>query len=324
LFEHSQAQDNCTDVLYKANSFLKSGNFVGCISLLETCVEALAGEDQFEARKMLAISYTELKNSEKANEQFFLMLQQKPDYQRYPNSDPLAVQNGLKQFTVYPRFAVGIETGINRNMPQLLKSYSTLFLNQGYLPKYGFQISQITDFKFNPLQSISLGIGWMGSTQWLEISNEDVSTTIAVERFKFFQTSLTFRQHFELASNLQGYVGIGAGYNRLTDGQLYLEWEAIQTRSTSQYTKSVRSERSLNQFYWQPALGIKYALETGIIGLELFGQYYSQAMALDNKRYSDLDFILNTQYVSDDVKLKLQGLKVSYSFPIQHRIIEKH
>ena len=100
----SEAQSECKDVLFVANSLFEEGRITESIVTLEPCINQIKNKQEaFEGYKILAIANQELGEADALDKYIKKVLALRPDYQKYPNGDPSVFTKEVGKYQVQPK-----------------------------------------------------------------------------------------------------------------------------------------------------------------------------------------------------------------------------
>jgi len=315
------AQDKCKDALYDANKLFESGNIKECIERLEPCLQNKKGkEEKIESYHLLAQAYQNLNDLTNTQKYVRKMLRLKPDYQKFPNIDPLDFSRLVNQYKVTPKFYLGAKAGVNRNSVELKKSYAAYSSTQSYNPQTGFQIGATGDYRFSKGLSLNLDLLYSGLGINHIVDNAGGWKQDYTEQQNYFITNLLVSKYFKSIKDIQIYTGAGLSAAYLLNSNVFLESTNLETGSIQQSTQDPVANRNRLQTAGNLHLGIAYPLFQGIIGLETNVFYFFGETVNPDKRMDDLNFIFNNQYVNDDVSLRLMTINITYKVPLVYRI----
>ena len=311
------SQGDCNNSLYEANKLFEAGQLTECINLLEPCIKQKKDKEELiESYHLLAEAYQNQNNLDKANFYVKKMLLAKPDYQKYPNIDPVDFSRLVNQYTVTPKLYMGPKFGFNRNSVALKKSYSAYSSSQSYNPTTGFQVGFTGDYRIKPTIGINADLFFSGIGINHIVDNAGGWRQNYNEQQNYFILNLSGQKHFKAGKKLQVFAGIGFGFGYLYSANVFLEATNNETSSRQQATQNPIDSRNRFQTAANGLVGISLPVAQGIVGLETNFAYYFGTTVNMNKRMNDLNFIFNNQYVNDDVSLRSMMVNLSYKFPL--------
>ena len=313
----TMGQNNCENSLYEGNKLFEAGKFQECVDLLEPCLQSKKGkEEMIESYHLLAQAYQNIGNLEKANLYVKKMLSLNHDYQKYPNIDPKDFNRLVNQYSVSPKFYLGLKFGFNRNSVALKKSFSTYASSQSYLPKTGYQLGLTGDYRLKPLFSINADLMASGVSINHIVDNAGGWKQNYTEQQNYFSLLLNGQKHFKVGSKFSVYAGLGIGFNYLYSTNVFFEATNNETKTLQQSTQNPIDARNRFQTCANGLLGTTIPLPQGSLSIEAnFGYYFGTTVNPD-KRMSDSDFIFNNQYINDDVSLRMMMVNVCYKIPV--------
>ncbi|MFN4082350.1 MAG: hypothetical protein ACK4K9_01840 [Bacteroidia bacterium] len=315
------AQSNCLNTVYEADRLYNKANFNEAVALIEPClINGILKEDLFDAYRILALCYQALANESKTDEHIRNMLKVNPDYQKYPNIDPVEFTKKVNTYKVEPVIYAGVFTGFNINGVILEKSYSAYAADQLYKPKTGYQVGAFADYyifkKF--FARTLIGLSRIQFNHY--INNAGGWEQSMTETFGTRNINTSANVEIDLPYKLKALSGIGIGLQRIHSAYVFLESKNKENGSKQLSTKNAYDERKINQWHGMLNLGLEYALGNGYFGINMQYHPYFQNTIIEDKRMNDLNFIFNNQYVHDDVKLQNIFINFYYRIVLQNRI----
>lgn len=315
------AQDGCKDALYEANKLFEAGNIKECIDRLEPCLGSKKSkEERVETYHLLAQAHQNLNNPESAQKYIIKMLKKKPDYQRFPNIDPLDFSRLVNQYAVSPKIFVGLKAGINRNSVALKKSYAVYKSDQSYNPLTGFQVGATVDYRLMKDLSLSLDILYSGIGINHVVNNAGGWKQDYNEQQNYLIPNLILSKYVTLRKDLSLYGGVGFNASYLMSTNVFFEITNLETGSVQQATQNPLDYRNKWQTAANAHLGLAFPFYQGLFGIESNYFYYFGRTVNSEKRMDDLNFIFNNQYVNDDISLRLLSFNISYKLPLVYKI----
>ena len=314
-------QEECSNALYDANALYKSGKINDAINRLEPCINTIKSSTElFEAYRLLGIAYLDLNNEEKWDHYVVLMLHQNPKYQNYPNNDPSEFTRKVLSFNISPLLHLGIKAGMNANSVDIVQSFSAFPYQQVYNVSYGYQFGVSGRYMILPTLGLEADLMYSGISVEHRTTQEGIWQQRYSEQMQFFSPSVSIRKDFSVLDRMTLEVGAGIGAGIMNTSRVYVLSEFLVNPTAEQYTKDGLKERNKVQPNFGAVLGVNYLLETGQIGLEAGYNIYTKTTVHDQKRMDDTEFIYNTQYINDDIKLRLVTLNLTYSVPLLYKV----
>mgnify|MGYP000294827106 CR=1 FL=1 len=318
---YSYAQTECDNSLYQANKLYESGKIQDAVTLLEPCVgENMNSEERFEAYRLLAAAYNELKNMDKREEYLLLMLKDQPDYNKKPNTDSREITNALNEYDIRPGMQVGLSFGTNLNMPKLQESYAALSVNQKYLSTFGFQAGITFDYFLRQNTSATVG----ASIRQMGIRHELVQEGIWAKNYNELmvtaQINVGGKQFWDLTKTMKGYVGFDLGVGLVRNASINLKTENFVLNTIEQKTKDVIDERNTSLLNVGAKMGMAIDLDAVTVSFDLGYSNYFTTTIDGSQRLSDRDFVFSTQYINDDIVPRLLIFNIGFSMPLFYKI----
>jgi hypothetical protein len=312
---------DCKNALYDAGRLFEAGRMRDCIARLDSCVHELREENELvEAYHLIALSYHVLNEDEKANLYVRKLLVLKPDYQKYPNIDPMDFRKRVNRFKVSPKIYLGLYSGINITSVALIKSYSLFASKQRYQPQMGYGAGFTDDMRIRPLLGITSQL--MLSTIFVDhiIENAGGLEQHYSEQQNYYMISASLIKYFTVTRMLTVHAGMGAGAGILGNDNVSLE--AIDTKSGNiqQSTKDALTERNGFQPFLLCRIGISYPAGPAVLCLDAAYEHYMRNTVKSSQRMNDIDFIFNNEYINDDIRYRNILISLALKFPVKWSI----
>ena len=322
------AQSGCDKALIEAENLYQSGQLYDISEKLLQCIDTGFDKQQKQsAYRLLALTYLNINQEEKAKNALHRLLLLNPDYAIDKAKDPIELYNLYTQFNVNPVFYAGIRGGVLVSQPLVLHQRSASSIEGGtdkyYRPGYGYELGLELALPLRPWLLLELTPAYTNSSYQFEFNyhTDAFSERPVVQKVEGSEVyhqllvplSLSLRIPHGKATkpNLLYTVtaGVGTSYLlassfqdvRRLNQQIFSE-EIIEGEvETSGY------RRTLN-FQGQFALGLEYKYQGLIWGARLG----TSSMLLNNTRYpSQQELYLNAMSTSfgwiDDDRLMLSA-----------------
>ncbi len=322
LFSYSVfAQKKCKDLLNNANKLYQDGKFQEAVKLCEQCYSTLkTQEEQFEANRLMGISYNFMNNLSKSDYYIERMLQVRPDYQKFPNIDPIEFTKRVNTFEVRPIWFIGIKSGINFTLPSLIQSYSVFNSTQRYYTTIGYQIGALVEYMYKPTLSFSSDLLFNGISIRHEIDNAGGKKQTVNETEQYFLFHFRSTYYYPIYNTIKLTGGVGLGINYMQNASVNFEANGIETPSYIQSSSVVLEERNRAQIVGSIHLGISIPIEIATLDMDMSYLHYFSTTIDPDMRMNNTNFIYNYQYIHDDIKLRSLLLNISLKMPLQWRI----
>lgn len=320
------AQNECHNTLYEANKLYEAGHFQEAVNSLESCVmqHKLSKSEQFDATRLLALSYIYLDKSDSARIYISKMLKMRPHYQTVHYVDPKGLTTLLNEYTVTNRLSVGVHFGSSFNQVNIIKNFSTTKTPSTYIARIGFNAGGIAEYHFNYNLSLLSDININTMSYQRELDNIAGHKKLYTEDITTIEFPLITR--YSVPMN-KWKINLQAG------GQINIWWKSFaDVQSTSlndgsvvQSSTETKRYRRNSIYGYQLGLGLSKISPknhvTFCIGLRY--KNYLPNVVLSEKRYDNVDFILNSQYIDSDFSLYSIGTSLSLSWPFMYSVREK-
>lgn len=314
------AQNTCTNALFEANKLYEAGKLNDCINRLNACSSSLKLDEKIESYHLLGLAYLALDNQEQAKIFVVKLLKAQPDYKKFPNIDPLPFKKLIDEVEIKPGISAGVNTGINFTNIKLLQSYSTYNTAQEYKPVLGYQyglnatVHLKNDWGIRSILNYSgLGINHIidSAAGWnLNYSEEQ----------KYFQLKAMAQYSKPIYKRYGVFGGLGFGAAYMTKSNVFFESINLSSGSKQQVTQNPVHLRNRFQYSFLGNIGFSVALSKGMISIETGMESYFKTTVNKNRRMEDLKFNFTTQYVNDDISLRMAFVNFRYSLPIVWKV----
>lgn len=324
-----KAQDSCQVAVIEANRAFENGDYDKVILLvgkrINTC--GYNKETKQQLYKILAASYSELDEIEKADQQTYKFIKKNPEYQTQ-STDPDLFKKSLSNFYIRPRFAVGANFSIQKASNTILKQYQVLDY-PGYNVKYSHKYYQIVDFTAQYYFSENFSL-------ILDLGSTNIRTEKYVEYPDFY--SLTYNE-----SNFYAFVNVLFSYNLLkykfaSLSALTGTGNSILQPGTTNYTIGYSYANSgLNEIEGTLKNGRRELVPAYILGFSINIQFdrftlkvqprYSADLITRNlpeARYANPELNLYYYHIDDDYSLKHTELIIGASYNISYKVKHKY
>lgn len=318
-----QENNSCYAALKLADKAYQVGHFTESLELLIPCVSKLEKADVFEAYRLLTLCYLSLNDEKMANEAAVNLLKHKPDYRYYPFFDPIELTQLLAKYSVWPKFEVGLSTGINFNSVHSLKEYSVTGSPSKYLPSVGYQSGITIEYNILKRFSLNSGIYFEGLSYSKTSDNISGWRQTFKEKMRFFNIPVCGRYTFYQEERLSLATEIGMQMQMLNSTNSNILHYNSESGERIENTISQSSQRNSKLYYGLLGVALKYKMGGGNVCTNVRYAYGINNVVKGNKRYEDLDFILNNQYVDSDFSFNTLYVSLGYQFPLPNRYAVK-
>ncbi len=312
-----QQHTDCDLSLRDAYGQYESADFQGCIDLLEPCVESLERGTVFEAYRLLALCYQQLRNEDKLHKSVVGLLKYNPAYKDFPMFDPVEFSRYLELYDVWSGLELGLKVGVSMNTVRLIKPYSVSSRVKGtYLPKAGFQAGLSAEYFIYRNTSLNVEFLYEGLNYarkaddifgWKQEFNENLN---------YFSTPVFLRHTFYEPGNWSLAFNLGVHPFYLNNTKSSVLMTNHETGGTVQSTISQQEQRSSVLFATTTGLTLKRRLGGGTVVTNIHFSYTFNNVVDADKRWDNLGFIMNNQYVDSDFSFMPLYFTVGYQLPV--------
>ncbi|MDP1726255.1 MAG: porin family protein [Bacteroidota bacterium] len=318
-----QKQSTCSGSLTAANKEYEAGRFSQCVEILKPCIENLSAEVQFEAYRLMALSYINQNENEKTHEAIVNLLRHKPDYRDFPYFDPLEFTKLLAKYDVWALLEMGMKGGMNFNTVRPIKNYSVTGSPAEFSPGTGYQAGFVAEYFFRKNISVDAEFLYEGLNYGRKATNVSGWSQEFTEKLNYFNIPVTGRYYFYRWNALQFAAELGMQMQLFNATNSNIILKNNITGENVQNTIEQSKQRSSTLYYALAGLAVKYKLGGGNLCLNARYAYGFSNIVNADKRYDDLDFILANQYVDSDISFNPLYISLGYQFPLQGLYVVK-
>jgi len=323
MSQSTTAQTICSDPLPGAYRDYSSGNIQSCIDNLLPCLSSIKDKTaRFEAYRLLAISYHTLNQENSCDTYLRLMLLERPEYILHPNIETGSFAKLLSNYGIKPKLSIGLHSGMNINFVHLIKSYSPNQLPQLYTPSIGYQLGVFGTYELRLPFYFKAGLTLASSTINQAFKTDDGFQQNYAERLQYLNSSLGAFTHGSISKKLRLHGGLNVGFSFLQQAKVSVSTRFANNEEIFLYSQDGLQYRNKLQPNMGIELGIDYRINRSLISLSIAYSHYFQTTIDSDKRLLDQDFIMNTEYVNDDLKMRLLHFKLAYTFALTHRVYQ--
>ncbi len=328
--QSSAENEECSVNLLNAESAYQAGLFIDCIKTLEkalgTC--SYSRKEKEHALELLAKSYVETDELEKAESTVNLLLIKYPHYELKEAENPEMFNRLVKKYKIHPLFTLGAKNTANWLRHKTTKVYSVLDGLDYSTPLnetgYWFTYYGMAEYEF--VDGISANIDLMFFLSYYSRNfMKDPGFNLSYwEHDGFIEFPVYLKKYFHLNKNVLVYASGGAG--------LFYMWKA-RGNVTLKYTKDdiitgknadfdgglynidLLSMKNRATGQWNAGIGIGYKLKN--LRLFLDARYLGCLGSFTAPEKSDLFPELKNDYFYIDQSMKINqfevGATISYT-----------
>ncbi len=316
-------QEDCRSMISRAAELYNEGLYENCISMLEPVLSGcdLTRTDKENAMELLAKSYVEIKDQEKARQSVEVMLKKFPHYELNEEENFESYNTLVKKYRIHPLFSVGarnvvIWIGYNTskfvNQPDAAVSSNPYSGGNYFFSYYGW-----AELEFDNNISLNGDLMWWTAYFEKESTREPDLDLFYSENPVFLEIPIYVKKYFPVRSNLRPYVAAGIGWLYMTEATGYASrYNRTEKMNYWNSNISVIDMRNRHNFEWVAGAGLGYKLKN--VGLFFDTRYYGGLTSLTDPKHRFDNEVLQTEYYYVDSPLKLNkfeiGVSISYTF----------
>jgi hypothetical protein len=327
LSNTSAAQDVCDDIITQARKEYEKGQFQQLIDDLKNCKKL--GVDKvtlWQSYKLIAMSYLQLNNPEKARLAAIKMLEANPQYKPSRLNDEKEFIHLIKSIPVIPRFTLTISGiyGLTFTSVHVINSFNVTDMPKSYNGRSGFDAGILMDYYFS--KHIAMQAGLFTAKYKYNFKYEQMdfgSVTTGSEHLNYFEFPLLFK-YTAGEGKLQPYIQLGAFYGYLNTDYLNLSITDDQGMVTNSKDNAVKDLRKKSNWGLLYGLGISYKLVSGSLFLDyrlMNGLTNIYKTEISRYRNNHQDLMFNYYFIPDDLRLNNSVISAGYSFYISYKVI---
>lgn len=328
------AQNSCEQSLKQAEEFYSGGDYDNSIQLLEKAIKEcnLSYKKKEVAYELLAKTYLEQDNPEKAETAVFKLLKLNPQYELKENTEHEDFELLVKKFDVHPLFSIGLRNSAMMPNVKTVKNYSILeevdytapyktnntvmlyylVLEYEFAKNYSISADVLKfDMYFN--RNFSKNLGWNMNYH---------------EEFSMIEIPLYLKRYIRLGKSFSTYIAIGGGYLRMLEAEATADisyftenhYNTGKTQIVSVASADVLPQRNQNTYEALGAVGVGYRFKN--IAISVDARYTKGLSSLTNpaQRYANSLFINDYFYVDNSILLNKYEIGVSLSYTFKNVI----
>ena len=313
-----QNNNQCSNILVTANKEYEAGHFTECIQLLDPCMSNLSIAELFEANRLIALCYLNLKDNQNLNDAIVKLLKSKPDYRDFPFFDPIEFTRLLAKYDVWPKWEIGVKAGININSVNPIKNFSMTGSDARFDPALGYQFGITGEFFLKKNISITTDFLYEGLSYKRVAADVSGWEQIFTEDLNYFSVPIAVRYYFVNWKGVEFIAEIGFQTQLLNSTYSNIILNNNTASETLQFSDIQFDQRTKFVFYGLGGLAAKYKLGGGKICLNVRYAIGLNNIVDDSKRFDNINFIIASQYVDSDISLNPFYVSLGYQFPLSN------
>jgi hypothetical protein len=310
----------------EAKKLYNKGNFEAALSQLSTFKpNQLRGKyDKFRYHYLASLIYYELHSDSLLNISIVKFLNADPQYQQHPNLDRTGFKKTLTNYLVKPKSTIGLGTAILLNNTRSIHNYTATNGPTRYPVSPGFQMGIQFSYFLYPSYRIDVSPAYQFLQYSATTTNEYKLKNHYAENMNYFHLPVSisrkvyFNRHFILHATLGMHADLlfssfATGYSAPVPGN-----------SPIPYSTETTAERTSVIYGIQTGASLSLPVQNNELRLTAILFYNFNQLNNASFRFANRDFILNTSYISNDLKNYYIALAISYNFVISYRIIHSN
>jgi hypothetical protein len=326
------AQDNCSDVLTKAQDTYKEGRINEIAEMLEPCLaNGLNKQEKIEAYRLLTLTYLYFNEKEKAEGAMTQLLHNDPEY-KLRHVDPTEFVNLYNSFRTTPIVLIGAKVGVNYTDVDVHKNFS---LDDSSVPRgeyssnVGIQASVSAQFPISKKASLLAELLYVANSYTYNDNLFNYASLEFPEKQTHLCVPVLFNYNFGKSSKWVPYANVGASVSYLlkskvtpirvdvTDGNNQREIKEGEI-DISSIRKSINYNIVLGG-----GLKVKDILGRGYLLLDIRYSHGLNNVVKSKERYSNQVLMYSYMYVDNDFKLNSFQYSLGYSYPLYKPKLKK-
>lgn len=322
--------NDCSDKLRQAEACYQAGLFTKSVEIL---IEAIDSCDypkieKEQALELLAKSYVETEEPEKAESSVNLLLKNFPHYELIESRNPEIFNRMVKRYEIRPKLTIGLKAAGDWYRHKTIKTYSVLE-GLDYSPpihdsSYFFTFHGFIEYEFMKGLSINIEGRKFSVRQGRAITKLPSFVLYYQEDVRFLEFPVYLKKYFDLGKDFSVYASAGSGllYFREATGIATLTYteEDIITGKNADFDNIITDINMLplkNRYtgFWNAGIGIGYTYRN--LRFFIDTRYIGGLNSVNNPENSHLIPELRDVYFYIDQEVKVNhfeaGFTISYT-----------
>jgi len=321
---------DCSGKLKAADASYQTGLFIKCINLLENILDScdLTRKEKQQALELLAKSYVETNEMDKAEATVNLMLKKFPHYELIESENPEQYNRLVKKYKIHPLITIGVKNTANWLQHKTTGVYSVLdgldYSQPQAKAPYWFTYYGMAEYEFMYGISANIDLMFFLSSYRRDIKEDPTFDLTYIEHDGFIEFPVYLKKYFHLGKNVLAYASGGAGlfYMWKARGNVYLTYttQDIITGKNADFSDYMEDVNYLDMknratAQWNAGIGVGYKVKN----LRLFfdARYLGEIGSFTAPEKSDMFPELKNDFFYIDQKMKINqfemGVTISYT-----------
>ena len=315
--------DFCLERMTEAESAYQGGDFYECSGILERALNSCSysRNQKLHALEMLAKSYVETNEMDKAESTVNLLLKNYPHYELKEAQNPEMFNRLVNKYQIHPKFIIGVKNTGDFLKHKTMKAYSVLdgldysepFSDKGYF----FTYYGCAEYEFIKGLSINIDGMFFYSTYNRYIWKDPSFVLIYWETDRFIEFPLYLKKYFYPGKNFLLYASAGYGpfYNYYAKGNVslvYTKEDVITGKDADfdgyKYNFDMLDLKNKLTWQWNAGAGIGYSLKNLRFFVDV--RYLGGIGSMTAPEKSDQLPFLKNDFFYIDQKMKINQLEV--------------
>jgi len=328
----ASGQTNCSadETLKSAGIAYQSGLFLNSIKSLEVLLDScdITRKEKQQALELLAKSYVEIDEMDKAETTVNILLRNFPHYDLIESENPEQYNRLVKKYKIHPLITIGVKNVANWLQHKTTGVYTVLdgldYSQPQAKAPYWFTYYGMAEYEFIDGISANIDLMFFLSSYNRVIEKEPTFRLTYTEHDGFIEFPVYLKKYFHLGKNLLAYASGGAG--------LIYMWKARGTVTLSYTTQDIITGRDADfsgyledvdyldmknraTGQWNAGIGVGYKVKN--LRLFLDARYLGEIGSFTDPEKSDMFPELKNDFFYIDQKMKLNqfemGATISYT-----------
>ena len=325
-------QTNCSagESLKSAGIAYQSGLFLNSIQSLEFLLDScdITRKEKLQALELLAKSYVEIDEMDKAEATVNILLRNFPHYDLIESENPEQYNRLVKKYKIHPLITIGVKNTANWLQHKTTGVYTVLdgldYSQPQAKAPYWFTYYGMAEYEFINGLSANIDLMFFLSSYRRDIKADPTFNLIYIEHDGFIEFPVYLKKYFYLGKNFQVYASGGAGlfYMWKARGNVYLTYttQDIITGKNADFNGYLEDVNYLDMknratAQWNAGIGVGYKVKN----LRLFfdARYLGEIGSFTDPEKSDMFPELKNDFFYIDQKMKINqfemGATISYT-----------
>jgi len=322
VFAGKAQESECYNSLYKANKSYYEGDMNGVINLITPCLKngSYNRNEKAQAYRLLALTYSVINELEKADSNTKKLLETDHSYQKFQDpSDEKEFTRLVNSYEILPKLWIGGKAGFNFAFTTQVKNYAVANTRSLYPIQTNYNAGFLAEYYFQ--KKLSLGINILHSTLSYQHQLDDVAgwKQTFSEDLNYWSIPLYIKYSW-IKRRTEPYCQLGMDLSFLKSTNSNIQ--AVDNTNGTTTITTVETSSRRNKTYAGILTGLGISYKVG--GVSLFGESRFilglNSIVDADRRYDDIGFILEKQYVDDDFKLSNFQVLAGFRFPIMSQV----